>query len=70
MGSAERHLCPRRGCKVDVPNTMFCCTDDWHSLSLALRAEISRTRTLSVLTPTRRLLFEQARDEWAAIAAA
>ena len=58
------HLCPRRGCRNEVDNRLFCCSGDWWGLSVAARANVVRTRTLPEIAPERRRAIEQARSEW------
>jgi hypothetical protein len=69
ISAAERqllrvHMCPRRGCPVMVPNSIFCCTPHWWSLPEHIRNGISRTARLNVLNPARRAAIEAARMYW------
>lgn len=60
----DTHQCLRRGCDVQLPNSVFCCWRDWYALSHPTRAEIVRTRGMGLLHPERRAAFRAAQNEW------
>jgi hypothetical protein len=59
------HRCPRRGCDAVVPNHIFCCVTDWMLLSRGVQRGILRTKSLNLLSVTRRLAIQDAMVEWA-----
>lgn len=58
------HMCPRRGCKNEVDNRLFCCSGDWWALSHEARSMINRTARLNILDWSRRAAISMAKTEW------
>lgn len=59
------HRCPRKGCSREVPNSIFCCADDWMALGQKAQRAIVATRGQGAIVPTRRLAFKMAQESWA-----
>lgn len=58
------HTCPKKGCDILVPNTLFCCFEHWTALSTWVQAGIGRTARMNILEPSRRRAILEARIYW------
>jgi hypothetical protein len=62
-----RHNCPRKGCRVNVSNVLFCCADHWWELSNDARSRIRATANMGLLSLPRRNAITTAFNEWKAL---
>jgi hypothetical protein len=58
------HICPKKGCRTEVPDARFACITHWYKLPDDVRAKILRTARKSLLAPERRAAIEAARNAW------
>lgn len=58
------HICPKKGCRVEVANARFACQTHWHKLPADVQREIIATARLNVLQPRRRAAFRMAEQAW------
>jgi hypothetical protein len=60
----DTHRCPRRGCRVTVPNHLFACRAHWYALSKPTRDLIWATSHLPVFDEERQAAFRAADEDW------
>lgn len=58
------HRCPRKGCRVQVPNARYACVQDWIALPEEVRALIRQTARRTVMHPARQEAFRAAQRAW------
>jgi hypothetical protein len=58
------HTCPRRGCRVVVPDHLFACRQDWFALSRPVQAAIYATAGQHLANRDRIDAIKAAREEW------
>lgn len=58
------HICPKKGCRVEVPDARFACITHWYKLPDDVRREITATKNMNVLQPRRRAAFLAASIAW------
>jgi hypothetical protein len=64
MIPADFHRCPGPCRDRVVPNSLYCCLDDWAALPERARRLISRTARLPILAADRRAAIELASRCW------
>jgi hypothetical protein len=58
------HICPKKGCRTEVPDARFACITHWYKLPDDVRADIIGSARLTLLNPRRRRAIEAARIAW------
>ena len=58
------HECPRKGCYVRVPESLFACRRDWFALRWETQQAIHATADSNILTRERRAALSMARQDW------
>ncbi len=58
------HICPKRGCRTEVPDARFACVTHWYKLPDDVRRAIVATARQPLTRPTRRAAIEAAFEAW------
>lgn len=58
------HRCPKRGCRVQLQESIFSCKPHWYDLSEPVRDAIWATKNLGLVHPDRQAAIKSAREEW------